>query len=317
MSEVPGRLYFSRLSKDTGFKSDVLEKVYRLMVMIDRLNSMTELSGKLALKGGTAIQGLIFGFKRLSVDIDLNYVGSTDRHIMKQDRDLIRKFVLLLFKDLGYAADTPVGTYAEERFDAHYKNFGGGSDHLKLEINYLERMPITALVKKRLSHPFQELETGKVMTYSNEELFAGRLRALTVRSTPRDMFDAHLLSHAAVEMNESLLRKTTLFYLAMYGDARTMRPDAVRAVSVNDMKNNLMPMLSRGSRIDMDAIRGDALAMVENVLLLSKEEVEFFELMYTEKRLEPSLLFDGLLVNGDIADHPSIVWRLQNLSDRR
>jgi hypothetical protein len=37
------------------------------------------LRGKLALKGGTALNLFYLGLKRLSVDIDLNYIGHVDR----------------------------------------------------------------------------------------------------------------------------------------------------------------------------------------------------------------------------------------------
>jgi len=150
LSDVPGKAYFTRLAGRTGFKSDSLEKVYRLMTILERIQTMSELSDSLALKGGTAIQGLVFGFKRLSVDVDLNYIGSLDREIMQKDRAEIREALMILFKDLGYEADRPVSMYAEEQFNIHFKNCGGGADRLKIEINYLERMPVAGTVKSNL-----------------------------------------------------------------------------------------------------------------------------------------------------------------------
>jgi len=105
LPETPGRSYFSKLSGKTGFKVDLLEKVHRLMTILGRLQDMRELSG-LALKGGTAIQGFEFGFKRLSVDIDLNYVGSAVKADMIEERPEIGKALLFLLKDLGYRVDT-------------------------------------------------------------------------------------------------------------------------------------------------------------------------------------------------------------------
>jgi len=51
LSDVPGKTYFSRLVGRTGFKSDSLEKVYRLMMILDRMQTVPELSNNLALKG--------------------------------------------------------------------------------------------------------------------------------------------------------------------------------------------------------------------------------------------------------------------------
>ena len=67
--------------------------------------------------------------------------------------------------------------YAEEQFDIHFKNCGGGMDHLKFEINYLERMPVAGTVKGRLVHPFDDLDPVETLTYRSEELFAGKMRA--------------------------------------------------------------------------------------------------------------------------------------------
>lgn len=128
MSDVPGRTYFSRMSSQTGFKVDALEKVYRLIMILNRIQDLPELAGNLALKGGTAIQGLVFGFKRLSMDIDLNYIGNIEKEAMQRDREEIRRTLLLLFRDLGYVADRPISMYAQEQFNTHFKNCGGGAD---------------------------------------------------------------------------------------------------------------------------------------------------------------------------------------------
>jgi len=313
LSDVPGKIYFSRSAGRTGFKSDALEKVYRLMMILDRIQAMPELSDNLALKGGTAIQGLVFGFKRLSVDVDLNYVGSIDREIMQKDRVEIRDSLLLLFKDLGYEADRPVSMYAEEQFDIHFKNCGGGADHLKLEINYLERMPVAGTVKRNLTHPFKDLGPVEALSYRPEELFAGKMRALVVRGTPRDIYDANLIFQTIQEIDGLLFRKLALFYLSMYGDVRTMGTGAVESVTEKDILNNLVPMLSRAASIDTVAMRNGALSLARDLLALSTREENFFQAMYSEKRIDQDLLFEGIPVHNDLHLHPSIAWRLRSI----
>jgi len=66
----------------TGFRPDVLEKVAQRLGLLDALRSHPFLKGKLALKGGTALNLFVFDVPRLSVDIDLNYVGAEDREGM-------------------------------------------------------------------------------------------------------------------------------------------------------------------------------------------------------------------------------------------
>jgi predicted nucleotidyltransferase component of viral defense system len=66
----------------TGFRVDVLEKVARLLGLLDALRSHPFLEKRLVLKGGTALNLFMFEVPRLSVDIDLNYIGSADRQEM-------------------------------------------------------------------------------------------------------------------------------------------------------------------------------------------------------------------------------------------
>jgi predicted nucleotidyltransferase component of viral defense system len=64
----------------TGFGAEPLEKVFRLMALLDALNSHPFLKTRTALKGGTALNLFHFDVPRLSVDIDLYYIGAADRN---------------------------------------------------------------------------------------------------------------------------------------------------------------------------------------------------------------------------------------------
>jgi predicted nucleotidyltransferase component of viral defense system len=71
--------YISQRATKFGFIRDTLEKVYRLADILEYINTDPILKGKLALKGGTAINLTIFNLPRLSVDIDLDYLGNDSR----------------------------------------------------------------------------------------------------------------------------------------------------------------------------------------------------------------------------------------------
>jgi predicted nucleotidyltransferase component of viral defense system len=314
LSDIPGKTYFSRLSQRTGFKADSLEKVYRMMTILSRIGEISDLTDRLALKGGTAIQGLYFGFKRLSVDIDLNYVGSVEKEQMLREREEIRNDLLYLFKDLGYFADKPNKMYAEEQFNLHFKNCGGGTDRLKLEINYLERLPVIGTVRGVIRHPFTDLDEVDVLSYPPEELYAGKMRALLVRGTPRDLFDADLIFRSIRNVNESLWRKTTLFYLSMQSrDVRRIGIDAIERVTETDLRNNLIPLLSSKDHVDLISMKENALSMANALLDLSARERKFFDVLYSGRRVEPGLLFDSEPVSRMLDRHPAVVWRLQQL----
>ena len=50
------------LAKENGFRSETLEKVLRLIDILDYINKNDELSPYLVLKGGTSINFTIFNF---------------------------------------------------------------------------------------------------------------------------------------------------------------------------------------------------------------------------------------------------------------
>ena len=64
--------YIEDISNRTGFIKSTLEKVERLLSILEWINNHEKLSRLLALKGGTAINIAVLNFPRLSVDIDLD-----------------------------------------------------------------------------------------------------------------------------------------------------------------------------------------------------------------------------------------------------
>ena len=74
------------IAESTGFKAEMVEKVLHLLNLLNALNSHPFLKGKWTLKGGTALNLFMFDLPRLSVDIDLNYIGALNRVEMLADR---------------------------------------------------------------------------------------------------------------------------------------------------------------------------------------------------------------------------------------
>ena len=80
----------------TGFKADIIEKVHQLLNLLNKLKSHPFLKGKFALKGDSALNLFVFNIPRLSVDIDLNYIGAIERKKMLADRPKFEKAVEIL-----------------------------------------------------------------------------------------------------------------------------------------------------------------------------------------------------------------------------
>ena len=77
----------------SGFRPEVFEKVSYLFSLFEGLWSHPFLKKRLVLKGGTALNLFIFDLPRLSVDIDLNYVGSPHKDIMLAERHRIEEAI--------------------------------------------------------------------------------------------------------------------------------------------------------------------------------------------------------------------------------
>jgi len=82
-----------------GYKPEILEKVYRLLDTFKQLMSVPYLSERLVLKGGTALN-LFYSnpIPRLSVDIDLNYIGTLDRETMMQERKVLNNAIFQILE---------------------------------------------------------------------------------------------------------------------------------------------------------------------------------------------------------------------------
>jgi hypothetical protein len=71
------------------FEPRTVDKVERLLDLLDEMERHPSLKGKLALHGGTAINLFMLDVPRLSVDIDVSYIGSVSREDMLADRPRI------------------------------------------------------------------------------------------------------------------------------------------------------------------------------------------------------------------------------------
>ena len=85
------REWLNREATTTGFRVEILEKVTLLLNLLDGFDRHPYLKGRLALKGGTAINLFVFDAPRLSIDIDLNYVGQRDREAMLAERPEVER----------------------------------------------------------------------------------------------------------------------------------------------------------------------------------------------------------------------------------
>ena len=86
---APSRETLQRLAAETGHQPGTLEKVMRLLDLLQDIADDDLLRSCLALKGGTALNAFHLSLDRLSVDIDVNYIGTLDREAMLAERPAV------------------------------------------------------------------------------------------------------------------------------------------------------------------------------------------------------------------------------------
>src|SRR6202453_4787624 len=99
---APSAQTLQRIAGETGLQAGTLEEVLRLMDVLQEIARDPVLAERLVLKGGTALNVFHLKLDRLSVDIDLNYVGALDRAAMEVDRPEVDAALNRLLTAKGY-----------------------------------------------------------------------------------------------------------------------------------------------------------------------------------------------------------------------
>ncbi|MCX5973328.1 MAG: nucleotidyl transferase AbiEii/AbiGii toxin family protein [Coprothermobacterota bacterium] len=174
----------------TGFRPDVLEKAAHLLGLLDTIRSHPYLKGKLVLKGGTALNLFVFDVPRLSIDIDLNYVGAEDREAMLAERPKIEQAVHAVFAREGFSVRRMPDEHAGGKWSLRYESTLGQTGNLEVDVNFMFRVPLWPVTACD-SYPVGSWRATGIPVLDHHELAAGKLAALFARRQARDLFDSH------------------------------------------------------------------------------------------------------------------------------
>ena len=150
------------------FEPRTIDKVERLFDLLDEMERHPALKGKLALHGGTAINLFMLNVPRLSVDIDVSYIGCVSRDGIIADRPRIGEGIENVARALGYAVETHSSGHAGRTFLLRYRG-DWGVDHVKVDCIYMNRSPILPPAVR--GTPVRS--DAKVRTFADAELAAG------------------------------------------------------------------------------------------------------------------------------------------------
>jgi predicted nucleotidyltransferase component of viral defense system len=299
-------------SAETGFRPMTLEKVVRLGRLAQDIGRQPMLSRALVLKGGTALN-LCFGPpRRLSVDLDLNYVASVERERMLQDRPEIERLVEHVAEGQGYRLQWSAEEHAGRKAYLRYQSVLGGAGDVQIDLNFLFRVPLGEIGERELWQP-GSLDRPKVQVASFVEVAAGKLVATLGRALPRDIFDVCHLPE--LDPESWALPALKRVFVALSGVLP--RPlteygrDRLRLTAVQ-VREQLEPMLVAADRTTATDVAERAWDVLSPLLSLDDAQREYVERLQVGELL-PELLFPD---DGEMADrvrrHPALLWKAQN-----
>lgn len=301
----------------TGFREDVLEKVLRLLGLLDGLRSHPFLKGRLALKGGTALNLFHFDVPRLSVDIDVNYVGAAPRDVMLAEKPKIEEAVVAVCKRDGFTVRRVPTEHAGGKLQLRYQSALGQGGNLEVDLNFMFRVPLWP-ISVHDSRQIGSHRATQTPLLDYHEIAAGKLAALLGRHASRDLFDAHRL--LATELDRSQLRLGFVIYGAMNRrDWREVSIDDV-AYEARELENELLPLLRVDDVPTQKALKAWAeLLLTEcrdrlaQVLPLAENEREFLERVLERGEIAPELITQDHALAERIATHPGVLWKALNV----
>lgn len=319
------RLTAAELAREaaaTDFQTEPLEKVILLLELLDAIRSHPFLKDRVALKGGTALNLFTFDVPRLSVDIDLNYIGAVDRDGMLADRPKIEQALQAVCGRVGVQTRRVPSDHAGGKWRLSFNRVTGGTSTLEMDVNFMLRAPLWS-VERVDSRPVGSFQAKNIPVVDIHELAAGKLAALLSRTASRDLFDASQLRHVR-GLDATKLRLAFVVYGGISRkDWRTVSVDDV-TVDVAEADAMLLPLL-RGHetprRSDLarwtQGLAADCHDLLSVVLPLADQELEFLERLNGKGDIASEVLTDDERLQTTIRAHPGLLWKALNVRQHR
>jgi len=297
-------------AKQSGFLKNPLEKMFRLLDILSTLRSNPVTKDAFVLKGGTALNLFILDFPRISFDVDLNYIRLISKTEMLKDRKSITLEIQRIFH-YEYEIEITKEVHALSQFSFHYQTMSGSSDMLKLEINYLVRVPILAPQIRSFKHFDWNVE---YLCLDSQELLASKIVALLSRYTPRDLFDVYRLIILPLNIDSKLFR-SLLFFYSIVIDVKIFDLFKLKfeLITQSDIQNKLAPMLRSGTYPNRNELVMKIGKFLSPFFIMSSGENDALHNFYNTGKLDFDILFPQKEVQEKIRISPSLEWKIQNI----
>jgi predicted nucleotidyltransferase component of viral defense system len=300
----------------TGFRAEILEKVIHLFSLLDGFQKHPFLKGKWALKGGTALNLFWFDVPRLSVDIDLNYIGQVERAAMLAERPKIEAAIQAVCSREEFTVARIPSEHAGGKWRLRYESGMGTGGNLEVDVNFMLRLPLWPVTPSD-SRKLGSHQVVGVPVLDLHELAAGKLAALLSRHASRDLYDAHQLLTRAT-LDPTRLRLAFVVYGAMNRkDWRTVTADDV-GFTPAEVERELLPTLrregenARDREAAVNAWIAETRAALSLVLPMTASELGFLEALLGHGEIKPEFLTADAGLADTICRQPMLEWKARH-----
>ena len=303
-----------------GFRPEMLEKAIHLLGLLEGFRGHPYLRNRLALKGGTALNMFVFELPRLSVDLDLNYLGAPDTETMLSERPKLEQAIAAVCGRQDFSIQRIPSDHAGGKWQLRYEGALGQGGNLELDLNFMFRVPLWPVVI-RDSRPVGSFSARGIPLLDEHELGAGKIAALLARHAARDLFDVHqLLTRGGLDREK--LRLAFVAYGAMNRkDWRTVSAEDI-SFDERELRETLLPVLRTAHTTELSGSTEWARRMVDEcrsalsiVLPFTERERKFLDRILEHGDIEPSLLTEDQDIAHRIRHQPGLLWKAQNVRD--
>ncbi len=314
------RLSYDILMADagaTGFRPEILEKSELLLDLLQNLAEDPFLGSRLALKGGTALNLFVFNVPRLSLDADLNYIGSADVTIMEAERPRLEAAIRNVCRREGFDMHEVPDKHAGGKWHLRYMSALGGGAELQLDVNFMLRVPLWPVATWD-SRPLGHSAAHRVQVLDINELAAGKLAALFSRHASRDLFDVHQLFASGLLDSEQLRLAFVVYGGANRVDWRGIGLNHI-AFAGRELRDQLIPVLrpsdGTGRFDDTFAKRlvDETKELLSVVLPFRERELAFLDALLSKGIVDASLLTDDDALGERVQAQPGLQWKALNV----
>lgn len=317
------RIQVQKAATRSRFRPEPVEKVLRLIEILQRLDRHEATSSAWVLKGGTALNLFHLDAPRLSVTVDINFVGVEAVQALPLARESFERALVSCCERAGCAVKRAPLEHAGGKFRLRFASVLGGTQNLEVDVSYVARVPLLPVERRVISSSIFG-EDCEVPCLAFEELAAGKYLALLSRLAARDFYDAASLLSIAPDLPDR--PGFRLAFVCQVAASRTDFRDletVVRMPDVVEVRQKLIPLL----RIDPDAPRLEPETLADDlhrrlgpsirrVLKWSKKERAFLDRFLDTAEIEPRLLTEDQALGERIRTQPMLLWKQQHLRKR-